>query len=149
VSFRNLYEASVFKRMPRETTPSEALVTFFHRAAATKYLIIALWGVMAAFFGINTFVIIWDRPIQIVYSLVVAVMASLACVGATFYPRFMKLELFAGSGTLVLLVFYTLAVAYRFFFLHDPLVAAFTVLALGILILPGCRTVFIFRWGTR
>lgn len=143
------YDASVFRRMPAGVDTRDALVVFFHRASATKYLVVALWGVASIIFGVNTFIILWDRDVQVIYSIAVVIAAVSAAIGATWYNKIRSLELFAGSSTLCLIFVYPLALFARVIVEHDPKTIPLGILALGLLVLPACRTVFIFKWDPR
>lgn len=115
-----LYEASVFKPVTtRRLHSQQVLVLMFHRTAAFTYALVALWGVTSAITGVQTLAVVWGAGIQSFYSLCVALAALVGMVGAAFFPRTARMEMYATSSLLPLTLLYTALLGFHVFFLGD------------------------------
>lgn len=110
----------------------------FHRTAATVYLIYAGWGLIVGVDGVPSLVYQQGNEWTTLFALAVFATAVPACLGATFFPKYARLELFAGASFAALLLVY-------FFFLLLNLtqgigsVAGFEIL-LSVVVIPIART---------
>lgn len=103
---RRIYKASVFSPITRELVGVRLLVTLFHRGMAVLYFLFAVWGVASAVFGIPSLQQSQGHLWQFVYSLLVFAAAAPAMIGSTFFPRLARLEMYASSSFVSLIVFY-------------------------------------------
>lgn len=136
--FKILYSKSVFSPLGFPGSASDTLATLFHRTAATVYMLYAAWGFSSTLRGIPSVDSAFGDFSQFVFSFFVLVVALLACVGATFFPKTGRLELFAGASFAGLIFF-----VYLLSQIIDGSVDG-AVLITSILVLPIARSVFIY-----
>jgi hypothetical protein len=86
--------------------PNEVLAIFFHRTAAVLYFIYAIWGISSIALRIPSISEELGSIPQIVFSALVVLVTVPCCIGATFFPRLGRLELFSSSSFAMLLVIY-------------------------------------------
>lgn len=140
---KKLYHYSVFNPMRVGYIPPTMVISMlFHRTAATVYLLYAIWGLIT---GFGTSPTLDDQGSELFsnfFSLSVVLAAIPACVGATFFPRTGRLEMYAASA------FTGLMVVYLVFSLGRVITGesqwGSIVLLLSILVIPIARFSFIF-----
>ena len=119
------------------------LASLFHRASATIYACYVVWSIVAIFNGIPSLVAANGSQWQVLFSIAVAITATPAMFGATFWPLFARLEAFAGSA------FVGLILLYIGFLVANQLAGVGTgswagvFLIMSILVIPGCRCVVV------
>lgn len=130
---------TVFHRIPGHNM-SDTFAIVFHRLAVVVYGIYASWG-LAAFFTSTPTLNTSDASWTMLFPIFVFLTAAPAGVGAMFFPMAARVELFAGSG------FVALMLVYIFFALQAALSGAglwsSVVLILSVLVMPICRTAMI------
>lgn len=140
--FKKLYHYSVFNPMRVGSIPPTMVIAMlFHRTAATVYLLYALWGIVT---GFGTSPTLDDHNSELFsnfFSLFVVLTAIPASVGATFFPRTGRLEMFSASA------FTGLMLVYLAFSLGRVITGeaqwGSIILLLSILVLPIARFSFI------
>lgn len=138
---RDIIHKSVFRRIPKNTPMNDILAVLFHRLAATTYLLYALWAVFAIIDGIPSITRAQGDIFTFWFATAILVVTLPACLGATFWPRLARLELFAGGSFTGLLVFYYF-VLFRGVIEQHTSIAGFVIL-LSVVILPLCRTIVV------
>lgn len=133
---RNIFNKSVFRPIERGSSMDSILATLFHRGSATLYLMSTLWGVAFLLSGRN-FPDLWSLFLPVA----VIVAAPIACLGATFWPIFARLEMVAGSSFVGLVVVYTLFTTWRAIVGFTPWSGVFVLLAM--LVFPVARVAVI------
>ena len=97
---------SVFKPNPKGAAMDTILTSMFHRLSATLYLIYCIWAVISTIDGIPSLARANGEQWQTLFSMAVFIFAAPSCFGATFWPSFARLELFAGAAFTTLLGIY-------------------------------------------
>lgn len=146
---RRLLNLTVFAPIERNAGADRILAVLFHRSAATVYFIYAVWGVVS-FRGIIPSILFTQGTFfQQLFSVAMVVAAVTGCVGATFFPKTGRTELFAGLAVASLLTYYVITLFFVGFGLADlPMDVAKQAAAIygaSHLVLPIARSVFIFR----
>lgn len=103
---RSLFNKSVFRRMDKGSSMDTVLSTMFHRLSATLYLIYCVWAVVSIVVGIPSLIQANGEEWQTLFSIAVLALAAPSCFGATFWPSFARMELFAGAMFTSLLCIY-------------------------------------------
>lgn len=136
--FKKLYEASVFSPIGFPGNNDQIMATLFHRAAATLYLLYALWGFTSTITGIPSVINTYGDFTQVVFAFFVFLVAVPACIGATFFPRTGRLEMHFEMA-FVGLIFFVYVIA--------QIVTGSingTMLILSVLVVPISRAIFIY-----
>lgn len=145
-TLKKLYDLSVFRRSTQEErdSPLAMMVLMFHRASAVKYFLIGVWGVVSLVWGIQSIAVTWGEWLQEFYSGTVAVVAFFSWIGASYFPRFARYELFATGSLVALMAMYTVVVTCLAFQEGEawyPLM----VFSLTPMTLPVVRVIYIYR----
>jgi len=144
-----IWSMTVFRRTAiGDSGMNDLLAIFFHRLAATVYLVYTIWAVMSTITGIPSLIRQNGDLWQVIFSVMVFVTAGSSCFGATFWPRTARLELFAGSS------FVSLIAVYVFFAIQNVVTGgdgswAGVVLVFSVMVLPACRTVIVYLFLIR
>src|SRR5690606_4666668 len=101
-----IYNKSVFRRLPEASSMETILSIMLHRLSATLYLIYALWAVISIVKGVPSLIAANGEEWQVMFSIAVLLFAAPSCFGATFWPSYARLELYAGAGFTTLLAIY-------------------------------------------
>ena len=142
--FQELRAKTVFRKEPVVTTMSDIIAILFHRSAATLYLIYALYAVVAIGVGIPTLTSAFGDFVQLAFSFFVLVCTAPACFGATFFPKYARLELYAGAGFVALIFFIYMIPLLVAGVMGDLPKFAQLVLVSSILVVPVARCVFVY-----
>ena len=132
---------SVFNPMGNHASMESMLATSFHRASATVYFVYTLWAAAAIVNGIPSIIEANGIDVQTAYSIATLLLAAPACFGATFWPLFARLEAYAGSGFVGLILFY-LATLLWDWITGDGSITGVIIIA-SILVIPASRLVII------
>lgn len=132
---------SVFKSMGKHASMESMLATSFHRASATVYFVYSLWAVAAIVNGIPSIIEANGIDVQTAYSIATLLLAAPACFGATFWPLFARLEAYAGSGFVGLILFYLVTLIWDWA-AGDGSITGVIIIA-SILVIPASRLVII------
>lgn len=145
-AIRRLYEASVFVPVSVRKIPTseKVLVALFHRSAATLYFIYMLWAIVAASVSGNLLGLGWGDLFEEFFTFLVIPIAALSCIGATFFPRTGRLELFSASAFVALIVVYLLFMLLMVFMHGYGQVDDF-IISLSYLVIPSARVMFVYR----
>lgn len=143
---KKLYTSSVFRKSTPEelASPVSMMVIMFHRGSSVKYFLIMLWGLVSLHWGINTIAMTWGEWMQEMYSGLVAVIAFFSWLGASYFPKFARYELFASASLVTMLFLYGGVVACLAYQQGDqwyPLL----VYSITPAVLPFIRVIFIYR----
>lgn len=143
---RRLLKHTVFSR-PDEgwALSNEMLAVYFHRSAATMYMLYFVWAVVK--FGTYLPVMHLDTDVNFgdLFPLYIVPVALAACIGATFFPKLGRLEMFAASALVPLvLVYIIIGIVLNLDGLH-PVHWDNVPLNLVHLVVPAARVVFIVR----
>lgn len=134
---RKWLSLSVFRRLPKGSSMEHVLSIMFHRLSATLYAIYCAWAVVSIIDGIPSLVAANGSQWQVIFSSAVLIFAAPSAFGATFWPLFARLELYAG------LAFTTLLVLYLTYLLGSVLFGdgswAGVVIIASVLVVPACR----------
>lgn len=148
---KKFLSTTVFNPLEKVETPDKILAVLFHRSAATLYLIYFAWGLTSLFQLIPTIFMQQGSLFQQIFSVAVVATSGTAFVGATFFPRTGRLELFAGAAVTALITFY---VGSLFFagltnLTVDGSKIPAAVYGSSHLVVPIARTIFIYKTLTR
>jgi hypothetical protein len=123
------------------------LAVMFHRLSASLYLIYCVWAVFAIVDGIPSLVSANGQQWQTLFSMAVLIFAAPSCFGATFWPSFARLELFAGAA------FTTLLGIYIFYIIGNALFGggswAAVVIISSVVIVPLARLAIVILFLLR
>lgn len=141
---RALFARNVFRKMPEGSSMDSVLAVMFHRLSATLYFIYAIWATVAVIAGIPSLITANGEQWQTIFSIAVFIFAVPAAFGATFWPAFARLELFAG------VLFTTLLAIYMFFLVgnalyHEGSWSGLVIIA-SVLVVPLCRLLIVGRF---
>ena len=140
---RQFISNTVFSPMDKIWIPDKVLAVLFHRSAATLYLIYSLWGITSIFGSLPSIVAAQGDIVQIVFSLMVAPISFAAFVGALYFPKFARLEMYTASALFTLVGLYELVVFWQFT-QGNPSYGPQFVLNISHLVIPGSRVLFIY-----
>lgn len=143
---KRLWSESVFRRSTEEErqSPLTMMVLMFHRASSIKYFLIMVWGIVSLAWGVQSIAVTWGEWMQEFYSATVAIVAFFSWVGASYFPRFARYELFASGSLIALMIMYTVVITCRAFVEGDawyPLM----IFSLTPVTLPVVRVLYIYR----
>jgi hypothetical protein len=136
----------VFARIGKGASMEAILAALFHRASATIYLGYSLWSIAAVFYGIPTLIEARGTDWQVLFSIAVALFSVPACFGATFWPSFARLEAFAGTGFVGLILLYIFYIVVSVVGGIGPSTWASVPLIGTILIIPTCRSFIVIMF---
>lgn len=138
---------SVFLPIAKGSTMESILSVMFHRVSATLYFAYSVWAVVSVIAGIPSLIAANGEQWQTIFSIAVLICALPSCFGATFWPSFARLELFAGAA------FSTLLAIYLFYLTGNALFNggawAGVVLLTTVLVVPFCRLIIIIMFLLR
>lgn len=138
---RRIVARSVFKPLPKGTAMDTILTSMFHRLSATLYLIYCAWAVAAIIDGIPSLARANGEQWQTLFSIAVLIFAAPSCFGATFWPSFARLELFAGAA------FTSILGIYIFFLFGNSLfhggAISYVVIVMSVLVVPLARLIIV------
>lgn len=143
-----LYDISVFKpiRMSEIIGADKVLVALFHRSAATIYALYSMWGVAATIGGIPSIAETAGAGWQLAFSSVVALISIPCAVGATWFPKTGRLEMFAASSMVALLLVYFCILNYRGIAEGTPSINITSILIFSLCVIPAARVAFVYRY---
>jgi hypothetical protein len=139
-----IYRASVFAPITRELVGVRLMATLFHRGTATLYLGYTIWAIASAIFGIPSLQQTQGEIWQVGFSLLVFIACAPAAVGATFFPRLARLEMFAAASFVGLILFYVIELAVTGLASGDAGRPISAILIGTVMIFPAIRVVFIY-----
>jgi undecaprenyl pyrophosphate phosphatase UppP len=145
--FSNIVGRSVFKPLPKDQEMNSLLTVAFHRSAATLYMLYFLWGVASTVKGAPSLVQTNGQTWTTIFAVLIILTTAPACFGATFWPNYARLELFAGSSVSVLLAIYVVVLGYNAILGNNTWASVF--LTLSILVIPTVRTVVVYLFLIR
>lgn len=147
-TIRFLYDISVFKplRMSEIIGAEKVLVALFHRSAATIYALYSLWGVAATIGGIPSIAETTGAGWQLAFSSVVALVSIPCAIGATWFPKTGRLEMFAASSLVGLLLVYFCILNYRGVAEDSISTSITSILIFSLCVIPAARVAFVFRY---
>lgn len=134
----------MFRPLPSGASMECVLSTMFHRLSATLYLIYSLWALIAIIDGIPSLIRANGEDWQMLFSIAVLLFAAPSCFGATFWPSFARLELFAGAAFTTLLVIYILFVAGNALFGEGSWAGA--AIVASVIVVPASRFAIVTRF---
>jgi len=140
---RKFIDRTVFHRIGDDWGPDKVLAVLYHRSAATLYLIYFLWGIASIFGSIPTLVEAQGDFFQIAFSTLVLPTAFCALLGATFFPKFARLEMYSAASLVTLVLVYEVFIALAFF-QGDVARGVSFVLNSSFLVIPISRVIFIY-----
>jgi len=141
---KKLWQTSIFFPLTLERSyVNETIALLFHRSAALLYFLYAIWGVSTTFGGIPTLIRINGDTWQVFFSLLIALTSLPAFVGACYFPRLSRLELFAISSFSSLIFIY-IGVLIVLAFHGDTARFAAIPLITSLAIIPLSRIFFIY-----
>lgn len=140
---------SVFVPLPKASSMESMLATYFHRASSTIYLVYTLWSITSVIYGIPSLIMANGEQWQILFSISVLLFTAPATFGATFWPSFARLEAFAGSGFVGLMLLYEGFLVNNALKDLGPASWSAPVLIFSIFIIPLCRVIIVFVFLTR
>lgn len=141
---QRIYRASVFAPITRELVGVRLMVTLFHRGTATLYLGYTLWAIASGLFGIPSLQQAQGDVWQVGFSFLVLLVCAPAAIGATFFPRLARLEMFAASSFVGLLLFYIGTLVVTGFEAGDAGRSITSILIGTVAIFPAIRVAFIY-----
>lgn len=142
---RGAYTASVFSKVdPPHTSPNDILASLFHRSSATLYFIYALWGIVSFYDLIPTLFMNNGQFFSQFFSLIVAITAGLAAVGAAYFPRTGRMEMYAGLAVVGLITFYVVSLFLAGLGELPGRIPA-AIYGTSHLVVPIARTVFVYK----
>lgn len=104
---RKFISHTIFNPVEKDWKPDKILAVLFHRSAATLYFVYFLWALFSSIFGKFPSAIQGQGDfVAYVFSLIVIPTAGLAFLGATYFPKFARLEMYAAASLVSLFVIY-------------------------------------------
>jgi hypothetical protein len=136
---------TVFNKLqPDLMHPNEILAVVFHRTAAILYAIYAAWGVAAFITNFEQFALENGHDFFDYFTMLVTPVAVTAFVGALFFPKTGRLEMFAASALATLIVVF-LVLSFIAGDQQEPHFWQNFILNTTHLVVPVMRVGFIFR----
>jgi len=138
---------TVFNKIhPEEMHDNEILAVVFHRTAAILYYLYVVWGLVSVAINTPEFITESSHEFSDFFQMMVPPVALAAALGATFFPRWGRLEMYAASAlSSLIVVFLITSVISAFNHPELPRLWANLVLNTSPLVVPVMRTGFIFR----
>lgn len=138
-----LRDSTVFWHVGPYKHANERLAVYSHRGAALIYLIYAAWGILSIIGSVPSIAEALGHIPQIFFSFIMVLITIPAFVGASFFPRLARLELFSASSLAMALAVYEAII------LLSAIGGDFTrwasvVLISSTLIIPVTRIIFIY-----
>lgn len=138
-----LYKASVFHPVKvLRDGPKAVLSILFHRSAATLYLIYSIWAFGQLFQPIPSLAGGANELVQYIFPFFVLLASVPACIGATFWPRLARLEMFAGSSFVAMLGVYLIYLG--FYYIGEGTSFASWILNVAHVVVPAARVAYIY-----
>lgn len=113
------------------------------RAFIIMYLMYALWGAAAFFYGIQTINLVAGNVIDDVWALIVCLISTLAATSAGVGRD--KFEAYVTAIWIGFVLIYPCTLIYRVFVLGDLAAFAAIFLGIGYLVIPSWRFFFLIR----
>jgi hypothetical protein len=107
-----------------------------------------MWGLLSISFKVQTISEALGHAPQIVFSALVLLISIPACLGAMFFPKLGRLELFSSSSLAMLLAVYNALILIDVFSGNVDRLVSF-VIVLSTLVVPISRAAFIYRTLTK
>lgn len=139
---RNHLRGTVFNPIGVDWRSDKVLAVLFHRSAVTLYLIYFLWAVVALIASSPILIVGQSDLVSYLLSLFILPIASLCTIGALYFPRMARLEMYSAGSLASLVVIYEVFVFISAIQGH-PTADGF-VLNLSHLVIPVVRVVFIY-----
>jgi len=133
---------TVFNPMDKNATANEVMAVILHRTAFSVYSIFTLWGILAAIDAIPH--IGQGNPYVNFFGFFVAPIAATAAFGALYFPRHGRLEMYAASALVPLIVAYLIFISGNAF-AGDIDAIRNLVLNSAHLVLPSAKVVYIYK----
>jgi hypothetical protein len=140
---RQFISHTVFRPIGPDARPDKVLVVLFHRSAALLYLIYSLWGISSIFGSIPSIVQTQGDWVSIFFSALVTPISFVAFVGATYFPRFARLEMYTAASLVTLVTIYEFFEVLAFFQGNEH-AGVSLVLNLSLLVIPISRVILIY-----
>lgn len=120
----------------------------FHRGTAVLYFVYIAWAVASIIGGIPTLIQAQGDTFQLLFSSLVLICTLPACIGATFFPLFARLELYAGVA------FVSLMVVYLYFLIQraisgESVIGVSAVVTVSYIVIPLFRSLIIYLFLLR
>lgn len=143
---QRLYRGSVFAPLDRELVAPALLISYFHRASVIIYAIYVGWAIITLLVGIPSITQVQGHIWQVAFSAFVGALSIPAAVGAAYFPKTAKLELYAASGFVGLIAFYVAILVGTGVSDVDILSRIGTaVLVSSVAVVPATRCLFIYK----
>lgn len=136
---------TVFAKLPKGASSDARITALTNRKAVVLYFLFFVWGVITAITNIPTITTATSDLYQLLFSSSVAIISWPALIGALFFPKLGRIELYSSIALICLIG------TYLFFVLQSSIVntdlAQFSsfILICSTLIIPVGRCIFIFR----
>lgn len=139
---------TVFRRAKPNDSMSDMLALMFHRSTAVLYFVYIAWAIASVIGGIPTLIQAQGDGFQLLFSSLVLLCTLPACIGATFFPLFARLELYAGVA------FSSLILVYLYFLIQraatgESAIGVSVVVTLSYIVIPLCRSFIIYMFLLR
>lgn len=145
---RKIISRTVFSPIKKDWTLDKILAVLFHRTAVTLYFLYFLWGIATILRLLPGVLSFHGDIITTAFALLVIPIALLACIGALYFPKYARLEMYTAAS------FVTLVIGYEIFVVIDVVIADVipgeTVLSTSLilitsrLVVPLARLSFIY-----
>lgn len=133
---------TVFNPIDKQATANEVMATILHRTAFTLYSIYTIWGILVAIDNLPNLNL--GNPYVDFFGFFFAPIAATAAFGALYFPRHGRLEMYAASALVPLIVAYLIFISHNAFN-GDPDAIRNLVLNSAHLVLPSAKVVFIYK----
>lgn len=134
---------SVFLKVPPEVTDTARGMMYFHRVTVILYLMYSIWGLFTIFSFVPALAAIPHGFIQLFLGVGIVMTAIPAAVGAGWFYHTARLELFAGSAFLGLVIIY---LGYLGFYVAwEGISFGNYVINCSYIAVPIARTIYIYR----
>lgn len=140
---RRFISRTVFNPIGKDWQTDKVLAVLFHRSAATLYLIYFFWGLSSIFVHIPSLTEEQNDIVQTAFAFLVIPTSLLAFVGATYFPKFARLEMYTAAALVTLIIIYEAFILIDFLN-SSPSDGVNFILNLSHLIIPIARIVFIY-----
>jgi hypothetical protein len=146
---KTIRDRSVFATIGKGAEMNAILAALFHRASASIYLCYVLWSTISVFYGIPSLVAARGTDWQVLFSIAVVITAAPACFGATFWPSFARMEAFAGTAFVGLMILYVILLVGNQINNVGSGSWSGVFLILSLMIMPACRCVIVLIFLVR
>lgn len=135
---------TVFRNQKVYAHPNERLAITFHRASVVMYLLFAIWGIASLRISLPAMMNPDFRAFDDWFSIYIIPASLAAAVGATYFPRMARLEMFSAGALVGLVSVFLGFVAWEAIVLGSDSAARNIWIDIALVVIPVSRIIIIF-----